>query len=153
MAARHPALARLDVLVGRWAAQPKVAGLGAAWTEFSWQDGGAFLRQVSGVDEIPDSAPEVWKQNAPFPTVSIIGLDDAADEFTMLYSDARDVFRVYRMTLADGEWRIWRDAPGFSQRFIGTLTADGNAWDARWEKSRDGVTWDLDFELRYTRES
>ena len=152
MTERHPALARLDVLVGRWTAQAKVAGLGAAWTEFSWQEGGAFLRQVTDVDEIPDSAPEAWRQGAPFPTVCVIGLDDTADEFTMLYSDARDVFRVYRMTLADGQWRMWRDAPGFNQRFVGTLTADGNAWDARWEKSGDGVDWTLDFELRYTRE-
>lgn len=47
MDGRHPVLARLDALVGRWPVQPKVEGLGTAWTEFAWQDGGLFLRQVS----------------------------------------------------------------------------------------------------------
>lgn len=38
---------------------------------------------------------------------AVIGLDDA-DEVTMLYADARGVHRVYRMTFADGVWRMWR---------------------------------------------
>ena len=46
MDGRHPALARLDALVGRWTVQPKVEGVGTAWTEFAWQEGGLFLRQV-----------------------------------------------------------------------------------------------------------
>jgi hypothetical protein len=111
---RHPALVRLDVLVGRWTVQPKVEGIGGAWTEFAWQDGGAFLRQISDIDEIPASAPEAWRTNAPFPTTAVIGLDDATGEFTMPYADARGVHRVYRMTFADGEWTVWRDAPGFT---------------------------------------
>ena len=47
---------------------------------------------------------------------------------------------------------MWREAPGFSQRFIGTVSADGDTVDARWETSEDGVTWNLDFELTYVRE-
>lgn len=35
MSDRHPALARLDALVGRWTVQPHVDSVGAAWAEFS----------------------------------------------------------------------------------------------------------------------
>jgi hypothetical protein len=152
MDGRHPALARLDALLGRWTVRPKVEALGAAWTEFTWQDDGLFLRQVSDIDEIPATAPQAWRDNAPFPVTAVIGLDDAADEFTMLYADARGVHRVYRMTFADGEWRMWRDAPGFNQRFTGTVGADGRTMEGRWEMSEDGQTWRLDFELTYARE-
>ncbi|RVX46203.1 hypothetical protein EDD27_9057 [Nonomuraea polychroma] len=151
MERRHPALARLDALVGRWTVQPKVPGVGTAWTEFTWQDEGAYLHQVSDIDAMPDTAPQAWRENAPFPTTALIGLDDSTEQFTMLYADARGVHRVYQMTFADGEWRIWRDAPGFNQRFIGTLSPDGDTVEARWEMSKDGVTWDVDFELTYTR--
>ncbi len=152
MVDRHPALARLDVLVGRWEVRPKVDGLGAAWTEFSWQDDGAFLRQYSDAGSIPETAPQAWRENAPFPTTVVIGLDDASDEFTALYADARGVHRVYRMTFADSEWTMHRDAPGFNQRFTATVAPDGDTIDAQWEMSRDGVTWNVDFELTYTRE-
>lgn len=142
----------LEVLVGRWSVQPKVEGLGAARSEFTWQDDRQFLRQFTDVDEIPETAPEPWRQNAPFPTTSVIGLDDGTGEFTMLYADARGVYRVYRMTLADSRWRLWRDAPGFNQRFIGTIAGDGDRIDARWEFSEDGVEWRIDFEVTYLRE-
>jgi hypothetical protein len=56
------------------------------------------------------------------------------------------------MGFGDGVWTMSREAPGFNQRFTGTLSADGDAVDARWEMSRDGVTWQLDFELSYVRE-
>ncbi|MEU4835721.1 hypothetical protein [Streptosporangium sp. NPDC023615] len=151
MGDRHPVLARLDALVGRWTVRPEIPGLGDAWTEFTWQDEGAFLRQVSDVDEMPDTTPREWRENAPFPTVTLIGLDDSGEEFTALYADVRRVYRVYRMTFADGEWRMWRDAPGFGQRFTGTLSPDGDTIRARWEMSADGETWNLDFALVYSR--
>lgn len=147
----HPALARLAPLVGRWSVQPLVDGLGASWTEFSWQDDGLFLRQRSDTDPLPPTAPQAWRDNLPFPVTSVIGLDDSAEQFTMLYADARGVHRVYRMTLAEGEWRMWRHAPGFNQRFHGTFGPGGDTIDARWEFSEDGSTWRVDFGLAYTR--
>ncbi|RZU78057.1 hypothetical protein EV384_6807 [Micromonospora kangleipakensis] len=151
MKERHAALARLDVLVGRWTVQPKVEGLGTGWTDLDWVEDGRFLRQFSDAEPVPDTAPQAWRENNPLPVTSLIGLDDAAEEFTMLYADARGVHRVYRMTFADRVWRIWRDAPGFHQRFTGTLSADGDTIDGRWERSTDGVDWTLDFELAYRR--
>jgi hypothetical protein len=59
---------------------------------------------------------------------------------------------VYRMTFTDNVWTIWRNAPGFNQRFLATLSADGDTLDGRWEISKDGQTWNLDFELSYVRE-
>lgn len=152
MVTRHPALAELDVLVGRWAVQPKVEGLGTAWTEFTWREGGAFLRQVTDAEPVPDAAPQAWRENSPLPTIAMIGLDDTAEAFAYLYSDARGVHRVYQMTFDGRLWRMWRDAPGFGQRFTATRSADGDVLDGQWEMSRDGVTWNVDFEIVYTRE-
>ena len=60
-------------------------------------------------------------QEPPHSSVPIIGLDDASEQFTMLYADSRDVFRVYQMSPNDDVWKLWRDAPGFSQRFTGAF--------------------------------
>jgi hypothetical protein len=151
MGKRQPALARLDVLVGRWTVQPKVEGLGAAWTEIAWVEGGQYLRLFTDAEPVPDTAPQAWRENNPLPATELVGLDDAGEEFAVLYADARGVHRVYRMTFADGVWRRWRDAPGFHQRFTGKLGADGDTIDARWERSADGADWALDFELTYRR--
>ncbi|TMK78683.1 MAG: hypothetical protein E6G45_05835 [Actinobacteria bacterium] len=71
----------------------------------------------------------------------------------MLYADARGVSRVYEMSLSDGVWEIWRDAPGFCQRFTGTFSDDGRAIAGYWDRSRDGSSWERDFDLTYTKVS
>jgi hypothetical protein len=148
---RTEALGRLDVLVGRWETQPLIAGGPAltSHTVFEWVEGGAFLRQTADVDELPTDP--AWRDNSPFPITALIGVDDADGAFTMLYSDGRGVSRVYRMTLADGVWRQWREAPGFHQRFTGTISEDGNTITGYWEGSPDGSTWTKDFDLAYRR--
>ena len=55
------------------------------------------------------------------------------------------------MTLSDGVWKIWRDAPGFNQRFTGTLSDDGNTITGQYEFSSDGTTWSKDFDLTYRK--
>lgn len=151
MGSRHPALVRLDVLVGRWTVQANVEGVGAAWSEFAWQDDGLFLRQIADAEPMPDGAPQAWREHAPFPTTSVIGLDDASEDYTMLYADARGVHRVYHMTFEGGLWRMWREAPRFNQRFTGTLSPDGDTIEGQWEMSNDGSTWNVDFRLTFTR--
>lgn len=146
-------LARLNVLVGRWDVVPVIGGqpLTGAWTRFEWQTDGAFLVQHADA-ELPEGTPPEWVANSPYPVVTIIGLDDTDEQFSMLWADARGVFRVYQMTLSeDGDWRIWRDAPGFRQRFTGTFSADRRTVQARWEKSTDGTTWETDFDLTYRK--
>ena len=69
----------------------------------------------------------------------------------MLYFDSRGVSRVYQMSLSDGVWKMWREAPGFSQRFMGTWSSDGRTIRGRWEESGDGSHWEHDFDLTYTK--
>jgi hypothetical protein len=67
--------------------------------------------------------------------------------------DGRGVLRIYRMSVADGVWRMWRDAPGFNQRFSGRISDDGQTIEAAWEFSRDGTGWQKDFDVTYRRQS
>jgi hypothetical protein len=39
----------------------------------------------------------------------------------------------------------------FWQRFTGTFSDDGSTINGRWETSSDGVSWDHDFDLRYSK--
>lgn len=80
-----------------------------------------------------------------------MGPDEAAGTYRMLYYDSRAVSRIYRMTFSGGIWTLWRDFPGFSQRFHGTFSEDGKIITARWEKSGDGSNWEHDFDLTYTK--
>ena len=107
---------------------------------FEWLENGAFLLWRSEVDE-----PGV-------PTgLAIFGSDDSAEEFFMLYFDERGVSRKYEATLQDNVWKMWRNAPGFSQRFTGILAEDGHTIKGQWELSRDDSTWEKDLELTYER--
>lgn len=151
--ARHPFLGRLDALVGEWKLDVLIDGqlVGRGRTTLGWLEDGAFLIQHTDGGPPPPDAPPEWAANSPGLVTTIIGLDDSTGRFYMLYADARDVFRVYQMELGDGAWRVWRDAPGFFQRFTGTFSDDGNSITGRWEVSRDGVTWEHDFDLTYTK--
>jgi hypothetical protein len=80
-----------------------------------------------------------------------MGLDDGSGEFAMLYADARNVYRVYRMTLAGDTWTVWREAAGFHQRYVGYLSADGATITGGWQSSSDGEQWQADFELDYRK--
>ena len=81
----------------------------------------------------------------------IIGRDDAAAQYTVLYSDGRGVSRVYGMTFADGVWKIWRDDEEFAQRFEAALSADLGLLTGRWEKRAGGAEWEHDFAVAYRR--
>jgi hypothetical protein len=152
-AAPHPALGRLEALVGEWEQQVSVGGRpipGRARTAFAWLEGGAFLVQHADV-EPAEVAPAEWVADSPFPVTTIIGLDDSTEQFCMLWADARGVFRVYQMSLRDSVWKLWRDAPGFFQRFTATFGENGTTITGRWEKSRDGSSWEPDLEVTYTK--
>jgi hypothetical protein len=56
------------------------------------------------------------------------------------------------MSFGDEGWRMWRDAPGFSQRFDAKVGAGRTEITGSWQKSVDGgLTWKHDFKVRYTR--
>jgi hypothetical protein len=135
---------RLDALVGKWslAASPPE---GPPWpgtgeVTFEWLGDRAFLVERWSVEmpEAPDG-------------IAIIGPDESGERFRQHYFDTRGVERIYEMTLDDGVWKLWRDGEDFSQRFSGTLSDDGNTITGRWEAAEDGKTWEVDFDLTYTR--
>ncbi len=148
----NPKLEQLEPLIGDWEMEAVVDGevVMRGTSTFAWAEQGAFLAQTAEGTATPGSP---WEGHLPFPTVAITGYDDAFDNYSVLYSDARGVQRVYAMTFADGVLRQQRDAPEFHQRFVGELSADASRIDASWEMSEDGEEWRLDFELTYVRAS
>jgi len=140
----NPALKPFSVLVGRWntiGTHPLVPGVTFhGRTSFEWLEGGAFLMMRSEIDEpgIPSG-------------LAIFGSDDSTEECFMLYFDERGVSRKYDVTLRDNILRWWRNAPGFSQRFTGTLVDNGRTIVGNGESSKDGSSWEGDLQLTYTR--
>lgn len=107
---------------------------------FEWMLGGAFLLMRSEIDE-----PEIPSG------LAIIGSDDATGACYMQYFDERGVSRMYNVSLDDDTVRWWRDAPGFSQRFVGRFSSDGREIVGNGELSRDGEHWEGDLALTYVR--
>jgi hypothetical protein len=143
---RPAELAALDVLVGEWVEQVVLPGAPPGRAVFEWALGGSVLlqRSESPLPEFPDG-------------FMVIAPDEVAGGLTQHYFDSRGVVRRYRMTLADGVWTLLRTEPDstpldFAQRYVGTVSADGDTIEGRWETSEDGgATWRVDFPLTYTR--
>ena len=140
----NPALEPLMPLVGKWrtsGTHPLVPGTtfhGRA--SFEWHEGGAFLLMRSEIDE-----PEVPSG------VAIIGSDDAAGTFTMIYFDERQISRRYAVEVAAGIVSWHRDEAGFAQRMVLTVAADGARIDGQGTMSHDGGSWEDDLQLTYKR--
>jgi hypothetical protein len=140
----NPALAPLGGLIGEWrttGTHPLVPGTTFhGHTSFAWHEGGAFLIMRSEIEEkeIPSG-------------VAIIGSDDAAGTFTMIYFDERGVSRKYDVTLT-GNRLVWaRDEAGFAQRQTLVIEEDGSRLVGSGEMSRDGGDWEGDLALTYER--
>ena len=140
----NPALSAFAPLVGNWrtaGSHPGLRGVSLhGRASFAWTLGGAFLLLRSEIDEpgIPSG-------------LAIIGSDDATARCYMLYFDERGVSRQYEVEMRGNVWRWWREAPGFSQRYAATLSPDGRTMVGHGDLSRDGVTWEDDLQLAYTR--
>lgn len=142
----NPALKPFSVLIGDWntvGMHPLIPGTTLhGRTSFEWLEGGAFLLMRSEIDE------------AGIPTgLAMIGSDDATGEYFMLYFDERGVSRKYDVSLRDNILKWWRNAPGFSQRYTGTIIEDGNTIIGKGELSRDASSWEQDLDLTYKRVS
>lgn len=141
---RNPALEPLAPLVGEWrttGTHPLVPGTTFhGRTSFAWHEGGGFLVMRSEIDE-----PEVPS------AVALIGSDDAAGTYTMIYFDERDISRRYSVEVADGQVSWRRDEAGFAQRMVLTIAADGNRLVAQGTMARDGGAWEDDLQLTYDR--
>lgn len=149
--ARPPALTRLDALLGEWEMEasfeadyfapgsPPLTARGGR-TTFEWLVGEFFLIQRFAVEN--PAAPS---------GIAIIGAEADLESFTQRYYDSRGVARDYQMSLKEGVWKLWRDAPGFWQRYAGVFSADGTTITGAWEGSSDGNGWTRDFALNYTK--
>lgn len=139
---KNPELEALAALVGEWTTEathpafPSTVVRGRA--VFEWLEGEQFLVQRSKTDhpDFPDS-------------LAVIGAP--AGRLSMHYFDSRGVHRVYDVSGSDGVWRMWRDEPGFAQRFRGTFEDNGDTIPGLWELSRDGSSWDADLEITFRR--
>ena len=146
-------LSRLDPFVGEWEFEASIEGqlMARNKSTFAWLEGGSFLAQRDVSGPPPPGAPPEWAANAPQHATWIFGLDDATGNFSLLYADSRGVFRVYQMSLNEGVWKIWRDAPEFYQRFTANFSDDGNAITGQFEFSTDGTNWAKDFDVTYRK--
>jgi hypothetical protein len=152
---RPASLDRLDAVVGSWEMEvffeagffgpesPAVSDRGGR-TTFEWLEGRFFLLQRFTVAEHP-AAPS---------GIAIIGVaDDDPETFEQHYYDSRGVARVYQMSLVENVWKVWRESPGFWQRYEGRIADDGTRIEGAWEKSSDGSEWEHDFVLNYVKVS
>lgn len=143
----NPSLKQLEILIGDWEMElsnasflPSPSDTVKGQASFEWLENGAFLIMYMG-SKPPDAPDAIW----------LFSRDEVQANHTVLYYDARKVSRVYEMSFSEGVWKIWRNSPGFSQRFEGKISDDGNSITAHWEISSDDSTWEHDFDVTYTR--
>ena len=141
MTDRDPALAPFDVLVGAWATQathPRFDGAVPGRTTFEWLEGGHFLvvRSRNDHELFPDA-------------VSIVGAPESGDGLVMEHFDSRGVRRTYGVSFEDGVLAMWRDAPGFDQRYSARPAPD--AFEGRWQLAETPGEWKDDLEMSYRR--
>jgi hypothetical protein len=141
MTDRDPALEPFDALIGTWATEathPLVDAVVPGTITFEWLEGGHFLVQRSRNEHelFPDA-------------ISIIGAPEAGDGLVMEYFDSRGVRRTYAISLDDGVMRIWRDAPGFEQRYVATLSPD--TFEGQFQLARTPGDWQDDLKVTYRR--
>ena len=133
-------LEQLEPLLGEWTSSSKTYPEGRGRMTVAPTEAGKFVRIESQIED------------ERFPrSVQIVGCDDAVEDCTALYFDSREVHRIYQMRVSDREWKVWRDAPGFNQRYIGKISADGKTIAGQWEFSEDGKSWKVDFDLNYAK--
>jgi hypothetical protein len=155
--ARDAALERLHPLVGKWKMEAGAPG-GPSWpgearVTFEWLEGRTFLIERWTVDlpEAPDGIAIIGLAETPESADDVPESTDSPATFRQHYFDSRGVHRVYEMSLDDGGWKLWRDGPPFAQRFTGKFADNGNTVAGRWEKSDDGSSWEVDFDLTYRK--
>lgn len=140
----NPALRPLAFLLGTWrttGTHPALPGKTFhGRTAFAWHQGGAFLIMHSEMEEpeVPDG-------------VAIIGSDDEAGSFTMIYFDVREVSRKYEVEVGQRSVTWRRDHPKFRQTMTITADESGDRLHAQGRMSKDGGAWEDDLELTYER--
>jgi hypothetical protein len=138
---RASALEPFEALTGTWvteATHPMFDGVVAGRTTYEWLEGGHFVVERSHNDH--EAFPDA---------IAVIGAPEKGDGLVMEYFDSRGVRRTYGVSLEDGLLRIWRDAPGFDQRFSAALEPD--SFEGVWELARTPGDWQEDLKVSYRR--
>ena len=141
MTDRDHRLEPFDALIGTWATEathPKFDGVVPGRVTFEWLEGGRFLIQRSR------NAHELFPDS-----ISIIGAPEAGEGLVMEYFDSRGVRRSYGVSLDGGVLRVWRDDPGFDQRFSATLSRD--EFEGQWQLAETPGEWKDDLKVTYRR--
>ena len=143
MSRRDPVLEPFAGLIGTWtteATHPMFDGVVPGSLTFEWLEGGHFIVQ------------RVHNDHETFPdAICVIGAPEDGDGLVMEYFDSRGVRRTYGIALEDGVLRMWRDHPGFAQRYAATLGDDG--FEGRWQLARTPGDWQDDLRVLYRRAS
>jgi hypothetical protein len=141
MTHRDPMLEPFETLIGTWGTQathPQFDGVVVGSATFGWLAGGHFLVQRSQNDHelFPDA-------------ICIIGAPESGDGLVMEYFDSRGVRRTYGVSVEDGAWRMWRDQPGFDQRFHAKLGQ--KTFEGLWQLAEAPGNWHDDLMVTYRR--
>ena len=141
MTNRDPVLELFDALIGTWATEashPSVDAVVPGTTTFEWLEGGHFIvqRSRSEHESFPDG-------------ISVIGAPESGHGLVMEYFDSRGVRRTYGVALDDDILRIWRDEPGFDQRFVAPLGQP--SFEGQWQLARTPGDWQDDLKLSFRR--
>jgi hypothetical protein len=135
----------LQFLIGNWTTRgthPAMPGrVLRGRTSFAWHEGGAFLVLHSQVDE-PD-----------FPDgVAIIGSDDGAGKFSMIYFDERGTSRIFDVSVSNRTVSCKRDDPVFAQSLVITVEDREGKMTSTGKMSRNGGPWTDDLSQVFERE-
>ena len=141
MTERERALEGFDALIGTWdteATHPIVDAVVPGAVTYEWLEGGRFVVQ------------RTHNEHELFPdAIGIIGAPEEGEGLVMEYFDSRGVRRTYRIANEDGLLRMWRDAPGFDQRYVATL---GEAsFEGVWQVAETPGDWRDDLKVTYRR--
>jgi hypothetical protein len=141
MTDRDPALEPFEALIGTWATEathPLVDAVVPGTITFEWLEGGHFVVQRSSNEHelFPDA-------------ICVIGPPESGDGLAMEYFDSRGVRRTYGISLDDGVLRIWRDAPGFDQRYSATIAPD--TFQGQFQLAESPGDWKDDLKVTYRR--
>ena len=134
----HPALKRLDRLVGKWhmtghsltTAEDNITGT----ANFEWLPGGYFLKNTGNIEV---NGFKFW-------SMEIIGYDPAIDAFTsQVYSSMEGTVRVYHWDFQGDTLTHWEE----TSKYTGTISADGKTITGGWRplegyESNEGNTYD-----------
>jgi hypothetical protein len=142
MSERDPRLEPFERLIGAWdtvARHPMLDADVPGHQTYEWLEGGRFvvLRSHHEHELFPDA-------------ICVIGLTEATDELVMEYFDSRGVRRTYNTSLEDGVHRIWRDAPGFDQRYEATIADE---YVGLHQLAEQPGEWKDDLKVTYRRRS